>query len=808
MSKTQSNPQLDMQIKPDVYEKLGAFFLGREFDLASGESKDDLVLYDSKDLTTHAVVVGMTGSGKTGLCISMLEEAAIDNVPALVIDPKGDISNLMLTFPGLSATEFRPWINEDDARIKGITPDEYASKQAELWKDGLASWGQDGERIAKLKEAADVTVYTPGSDAGIPLSVLSSFDPPSETVMSDGDMLRERIETTVTSLLTMLGLDVDPLQSREHILVANIVAGFWRDGKSVSMADLIHAIQNPSFDRVGVMDLESFFPSKDRFSLSNRLNNLLASPGFESWMSGAPMDVDKLLYGPNGEPRIAICSIAHLSDSERQFFVSLLLNQAIGWMRSKSGTTSLRALLYIDEIFGYMPPVANPPTKQPLLTLLKQARAYGLGLVLATQNPVDLDYKGLSNTGSWFIGRLQTERDKMRVLEGLEGAAAGGTFDRGKMEQILAGLGKRVFLLHNVHEPEPVVFQTRWALSYLRGPLTRSQIKVLMADRKNARSDEPVTVATEPNRVAVKPKAVAASRPVVPPDIDQLFVRPRADASTVEYVPHVLASATVSYVDTRRGIQHQDSILRYAEIKDGPRPVDWSTGTDVNTDEIAKKPVDGAAWDSLPSDATQARNYSSWGKQLSDDLYRDRVLETLAYEPAKVYSLPGESERDFRIRIGDVLREQRDEAVVNLREKYKRKIETATERLRKAEQKVEKEEEQASTTKMQSYVSIGTTVLSALLGKKTLSSSTVSKASTAVRGFSRSTKEQQDVERALEDVEARQNDLEEIERMLEDDINDIEMTLNPKTVEFDVIQTKPRRADVEIHYTVLAWVPA
>ena len=461
------------------FEKLGVFYLGRPYDLAAKQPKPGWLLYDSKDLVTHAVCVGMTGSGKTGLCLSLLEEAAIDNIPAIIIDPKGDLGNLMLTFPSLKGEDFQPWINEDDARKKGLSPADFAKSQAELWAKGLGSWQQDGARIQRLRDAAEVAIYTPGSNAGLPVSILKSFAAPAADVLEDGELLRERISTTVTSLLGLLGIEADPIQSREHILLSTILDHTWRNENDLDLAALIQAIQSPPVSKIGVMDVNSFFPSKDRFALAMKLNNLLAAPGFQAWLEGEALDIQQLLYNSAGKPRLAIFSIAHLNDAERMFFVTLLLSQMVGWMRAQSGTTSLRALLYMDEIFGYFPPVANPPSKLPLMTLLKQARAFGLGVVLATQNPVDLDYKGLANTGTWFIGRLQTERDKARVLEGLEGASssAGKKFDRGRMEQTLAGLGARIFLMNNVHEDEPVVFETRWCLSYLRGPLTRTQIK-------------------------------------------------------------------------------------------------------------------------------------------------------------------------------------------------------------------------------------------------------------------------------------------------------------------------------------------
>src|ERR1041385_6670730 len=488
------------------FEKLGVLYLGKS------KANGDLLLYDSKDLVTHAVCVGMTGSGKTGLCINLLEEAAIDGIPAIIIDPKGDLCNLLLTFPNLRPEDFAPWVEE------GVN----AAQQAQLWKDGLAKWGEDGERIKRLQDAADFRIYTPGSNAGLPVSILKSFVAPPETIRQDNEALAERINTTVTSLLALIGIDADPVRSREHILLSNILNHEWSAGKDLDIANLIQKVQTPPITKVGVMELDSYFPADARFELAMSLNHLLASPSFASWMEGEALDIPKFLHTESGKPRHSIFSIAHLSDAERMFFVSLLLNQVLGWMRTQSGTSSLRAILYMDEIFGYFPPVANPPSKLPLLTLLKQGRAFGLGVVLATQNPVDLDYKGLANTGTWFIGRLQTERDKARVLEGLEGIAAGTgqKFDKQAMEQLLAGLDKRIFLLNNVHDDAPELFETRWALSYLRGPLTRAQIKLLMDPLKaTAASPAPVAVATAPAPVASAPPK--DERAILPPEISQ-----------------------------------------------------------------------------------------------------------------------------------------------------------------------------------------------------------------------------------------------------------------------------------------------
>ena len=478
---------------PEQFEKLGAFYLGRPYDPVKKTSQPGLILYDSKDLVTHAVCVGMTGSGKTGLCIDLLEEAALDGVPAIAIDPKGDLTNLMLTFPELRPEDFRPWINEDDARAKSLSPDDYAAQQAKLWRDGLAAWGEDGERIRRLRDAAEFAIYTPGSSAGIPISILASFAAPAQAVRDDSELLRDRVTTTASSVLGLLGIAADPIQSREHILIANLLTKAWSAGQGLDLGALITQIQKPPMATVGALDLESFYPAKERAQLAVKINNLLASPGFNAWLEGVPLDVGQLLRSESGKPRVAIVSIAHLSEAERMFFVSLLLNQVLDWARAQSGTTSLRAVLYMDEIFGYFPPVAEPPSKRPLLTLLKQARAFGLGIVLATQNPVDLDYKGLANAGTWFLGRLQTERDKARVLEGLESAsaAAHAEFDKGEIGKLLSGLSQRIFLMHNVHEDAPVVFESRWAMSYLRGPLTRDQIKRLMDGKRPAASAAP-----------------------------------------------------------------------------------------------------------------------------------------------------------------------------------------------------------------------------------------------------------------------------------------------------------------------------
>jgi DNA helicase HerA-like ATPase len=783
------------------YEKLGAFYLGRVHDLESGETTQETLLYDSKDLLTHAVCVGMTGSGKTGLCVTLLEEAAIDGIPSLVIDPKGDLTNLLLTFPSLDAQSFRPWVNEDEARQKGVSPDEYAKQQADLWRKGLGQWDQDGERIQRLKDSAEFSIYTPGSSAGIPLSVLSSFAAPPAAITDDPDLLAERTATLVTSLLALLGVEADPIRSREHILLSTLLQNAWQRGEDVELGGLIQLVQNPPINRIGVLDLESFYPAKDRFEFAMILNNLLASPRFQTWLTGEPIDVDRLLYTVAGKPRVSVFSIAHLDDAERMFFVSLLLNQTLAWMRSRPGTTSLRALVYMDEIFGFVPPVANPPSKKPLLTMLKQARAYGVGLVLATQNPVDLDYKGLSNAGTWFIGRLQTERDKDRMLDGLKGI--GDTaIDPGRLEETINRLGKRVFLMHNVHEDEPVVFHTRWAMSYLAGPMTRQQIKSLTDQRR------PSVLAGAP---ATAPEPSQSPRPVLSPGISQGFLKPRKPLAgdALHYEPSVLGMAKVHFAKRGVGTVHSEVVALVAPIGADARAVDWlaAVETDLQPDDLQAEPAAPASYATLSAAAADPRSYKRWEKAFSDSLYRNRRIETFKSQTFKLESEPNESERDFRIRLGDVAREERDLQAEKLRQKYATRFEHVDERIRRAEQAVERESEQAKGAKMQTAVSLGATLLSAFLGRKRTSGSTIGRATTTVRGMGRASQQAGDVRRARGSLDALIRKRQELDTRFQEEIDSLEDRFDPDLEELATTVLKPRKTDIDVRTFSLAWLP-
>ena len=797
------------------FEKLGVFYLGRPYDMATKQSKPGWLLYDSKDLVTHAVCVGMTGSGKTGLCIGLLEEAAIDGIPALIIDPKGDLANLMLNFPQLRGEDFAPWVNEDDARKKGLSPTDYAAQQAEMWKKGLGDWGQNGERIQKLRDAADVVVYTPGSNAGIPVSILKSFAAPSQETLDDPEMLRERISTTVTSLLGLVGVDADPIKSREHILLSTILDHTWKAGQDLDLATLIQQIQTPPIAKIGVLDLDSFYPSKERFALAMQVNNLLASPGFSAWLEGEALDVGQMLHSPGGKPRLAIFSIAHLNDAERMFFVTLLLSQTLGWVRAQSGTTSLRAILYMDEIFGYFPPVANPPSKQPLLTLLKQARAFGLGVVLATQNPVDLDYKGLANTGTWFIGRLQTERDKARVLEGLEGAAAssGKKFDKQGMEQLLAGLGNRVFLMNNVHEDAPEVFQTRWTLSYLRGPLTRTQIKTLMelvrGQVSGVRGEGKDGPASSPAASRLTPHA---SRPMLPPDVPQHFIPVRGSqpsGSALIYQPMLLGSSQVRVSDSKAGVDVTQDVTLLAPISDGAVAVDWDRALEAGLAlaDLESTPTDGAQFGSVPSTASKAKNYEAWSKDFSGWLFRTQKVDLLKSPSTKEVSKPDESERDFRVRLQQSGREARDKQSDGLRQKYAPKIAALQDRIRRAGQMVERQQAESRSSQMQAAISVGASILGAFLGRKTISATNIGRATTAIRGAGRAIKESKDVGQAEENVSALQQQLADLEAQFKAETDVLAAATDPLNEKLDTVSLKPTKANIAVKLVALAWTP-
>jgi hypothetical protein len=792
-----------------AYEKLGVFYLGKAFDMDSGRLLEEPILYDSKDLTTHAVIIGMTGSGKTGLGVGLIEEALIDSIPVIAIDPKGDLANLLLTFPGLTAAEFSPWVDEREALSAGLSRMQFAEKQAALWRKGLSEWGQGPERIARLRQTAEFSVYTPGSQAGIPVNALGRFAPPPPGLLEDRDLMRERIQSTATSLLALAGIDADPITSREHILIANLLGTVWSENRELDLPGLVRAVQEPPFHRVGVMDLDSFYPAKDRFALAMRFNNLLAAPGFEAWLEGEPLDIGRMLHTAEGRPRASIFSISHLADSERMFFVSKLLNEVLAWVRTQPGTSSLRAVLYMDEIFGFFPPVANPPSKQPLLTLLKQARAFGLGVVLSTQNPVDLDYKGLANTGSWFIGRLQTEGDKQRVMSGLEGAAGGKDFDKPRMERLLAGLGKRVFLLNNVHENAPVTFQTRWTLSYLRGPMTRDHIKALAAAAApEARPAVPGPESRQPP--APRTAAGLASQPaILPPGIGAFYLPAADPGQGIEYHPTVLACLDVHYTQARLQVDTSRKMAFAAPVTEGPVALDWDQAIELALDpaRLEPEPVPGAVFAELPQDARASKSYDGWSRDMVRWLRRSWALQLLQSKRFGLTSRPEESKAEFLARLAQTSREQRDLEVEKLRRRYASKFTTLNDRLMRAEQAVAREQEQVSSKKVETVISFGTAILGAFLGRKAISATSAGRLGTAMKSAGRLRKESMDAARAQESAAAVKAQITELDGQLQEDIEALEAAFDPGAEDLKEVRIPPAATGIAQEFFGLVWLP-
>jgi hypothetical protein len=815
-----------------LIEKLGSFYLGKEYDLANQKLLDTPVNYDSRDLTTHAVCVGMTGSGKTGLCIDLLEEAALDNVPAILIDPKGDITNLLLTFPDLSPNDFLPWINPGDAQRKGMTVEDFAAKTAQTWREGLASWDQGPDRIKMLKAAADFAIYTPGSEAGLPVSILSSFQAPRLDWDTETETLRDRIQGTVSAVLGLAGVEADPIQSREHILLSTILESAWRAGQDLDLARLIMAVQKPPFRQVGVFDVDTFFPEKDRFGLAMALNNIIASPSFATWLKGEPLDIQAMLHTPAGKPRHSIFYIAHLNDAERMFFVTILLEQVISWMRSQPGTTSLRALLYMDEVFGFFPPIGEPPSKRPMLTLLKQARAFGLGVVLTTQNPVDLDYKGLTNAGTWFIGKLQAERDKARLMEGLQNvmAEAGTLGDTKVLDKLISSLDSRIFLMHDVNLKEPLVFNTRWAMSYLRGPLTRQQVKQLMADRKA--SPAPAAVGAQAAVVrgpeeTKAPEGLASQPPVLPPAIEQVYLPASLSESDAKktlservggsvtiaekklvYEPALLGLATLRFSDRTRNVDEHRDCSYLLLLSEQASLITWKDAlpVPVGPRDLADRPQHDALFvAAVPEGVSSARAITGLEKDFLDHLYRNEVL-LLGYNATlKLYARPDEPERDFSVRCQQAAREARDAEVDKLRAKYEQKIKQVQERLAREEADLERDKAKYGERARRETIADLTTVAGALgLFGRRGGLGRLSSIGTRRRTSATAKAEVKESEAAIARM---QQDTERLTEEMEDEARAVTERWSRAVDDIAQVKILPKRTDIDIQVVALAWAP-
>jgi hypothetical protein len=833
---------------PAPQEQLGSFYLGAEYDLAGGVRKDDSPIhYDARDLVTHAVCVGMTGSGKTGLCVGLLEEAALDKVPGILIDPKGDITNLLLQFPDLQPADFAPWINAQDAERKGQTVEEFAAATAGNWQKGLTDWGIGGDRMRKLAHEVGYTIFTPGSDMGVPLNIMGSLAAPDLDWNSEAEAIRERISGTVAALLGLAGVNADPVRSREGILLSTIFEHFWQQGQNLDLAKLILSIQQPPVRQMGVFDVDTFFPEKDRFGLAMAFNTLVASPRFQVWLQGEPLDVERMFYDAAGKPRHSVIYIAHLSDSERMFIVTLILESLVTWMRRQSGTTSLRALLYFDEIFGYFPPVGEPSSKRPLLTLLKQGRAFGLGCVLVTQNPVDIDYKGLTNAGTWFIGKLQAERDKERVLAGLKGALSeAGQADKADYDKLITQLGSRVFLMHNVHDDGPVVFTTRWAMSYLRGPLTLNQVRTLVAPQKQGTAP-PAAVVTPAAPPAAAPAAGApesaspaaptlpaapAGLQTAPPSLDpavtQVFLPAVLDeagarrylaeeaggqisvvSAQLVYQPGILGMASLRFTDRKLGVDEQVERMLLAEPEEGPAGYDWERAEliSVRQRELLRSPErveegQGPYFPAAPEGASTARKLTAAGRQLEDHLYYKTTLKVNLHEQLGLAQGPREDERAFRIRLQQAAREQRDAEVDKLAKQTATQIDKLTDKITRAQQKLTETQMQAQAKQTEQWINIGESVVSMFMGRR--SSRAVSSAASKWNQASRAAAEVEETKQALASMDA---EIKQLEADLKARTDEITAAWDSVLDNITTTEIKLRRSDVNLGGTMLAWAP-
>ncbi|NSW52776.1 MAG: ATP-binding protein [Anaerolineae bacterium] len=816
-----------------------AFYLGRVLDEKTGKASAEDLLYDPDDLTTHAVITGMTGSGKTGLGVGLLEEAALHNIPAMILDPKGDLTNLLLHFPELRGADFAPWVDPHTAQQKGITVEELGQQAADSWRKGLQDWGLGQPNIEALRDAASYVIYTPGSTAGVPINIVSSFEAPAMPWEENAEVLRERIASTITALLGLVGMhDIDPLRSREHILLSNIMETAWRNGRSLTMLDLITQIQTPPFDRLGAFPLDSFFPAKERMDLAFVLNNFLASPSFQSWTEGQPLDFAQLMFTADGKPKHNVFYLAHLSEDERMFFVSLFFATFESWMRTQRGTGHLRCLIYFDEVVGYLPPVSNPPSRELILRMLKQARAYGVGLILATQNPVDVDYKALSNAGTWLIGRLQTERDVDRLMDGLR--AAGGDAQPAEIRDRISGLPKRCFLIHNIHGGKPTQFFTRWVMNYLAGPMTRSQIPALnlldgvdekaqmaqaRAPQAPAASEPQAPVSQTPVTAAVAPatasmQAQPGQRPMVPTGIHEIFLpitqSPKealqesglafAPDAKVEnglyYVPHFFQQFTVLYTSSKLGINHQ---VRQAYIaREAPVSsfIEWQDYAckPVDAGEVMQPERTDARYAPLPDRLLPTGSLSTFKTAMADWMYRTVTLQVMGNPTLKLYAAPDESKEDFTKRCRAAAQQQLEAEASTIEAKYRKDRAALDDKIERAEQRLAEEKIDLSQRQMEE-LGTGAELLIGLVGgrKRSVSKSLTKRRMTAQA--KQDYKEQQLLLRQLQDQLAA------LEKSKESQIDGLVEKWTKISAQTTVESVSPYKKDIVNEIFGVAWLP-
>jgi Helicase HerA, central domain len=799
----------------------GHLFIG----LKADEAKEPLV-YDSADFTTHGVIVGMTGSGKTGLGITILEEALLNGIPVLIIDPKGDMGNLLLNFPDFAPSDFLPWVNDAEAKRHGVTPDQLAADTASSWKEGLAGSGITPERMAELRDGTEFTIYTPGSGAGVGLNVLGSMKAPKLDWETQGELIQDEIEAFVSSLLSLADIDADPVSSPEHILLSTIISTFWREGRDLDLATLVGQVPRPPFRKLGVFDIETFFPEKDRMALAMKLNGLLASPSFAAWLQGTPLDVGEMLTGGD-KVRAAIVYLTHLSDTERLFVVTLLLSKVVSWFRTQPGTSDLRALIYMDEVFGFVPPTAEPPSKKPILTILKQARAHGVGMILSTQNPVDLDYKAMSNAGTWMVGRLQTENDKKRILEGL--ASATGTVDVGAYDSLISDLEKRQFVLSTTKATAPTLFGTRWAISYLAGPLTRDQVSALMKGRSSPPSETdaapsaPPPTAEEPvtTDVAAPTEPVEATGPLeqeevpVMPTVSEgvvtVYLDPAAtwagevgaDPTGTRLTAAIAATVNLTYDDTKAGVNHQEAFEAVVYPVGPVLGPDSVMEVDHDPRDFRPHPPEGAAY-VLPEPRIETKSFwTGVDTDLTNHLVGARKMTVFKNDALKLYSRPGESREDFAARATAAGESAVDDAIAKLREKHSARLERAQAALAKAENRVADLETTAGSKQTEELLSGAGDIIGVLFGGRSRSNPL----GQAARRRSAASQARARAENAKATLTKEQAELEALKADLEDEVADLEDEFAAKVESIEEVEIPLEKTDVRVAELKLVWIP-
>ncbi|MDF1595785.1 MAG: ATP-binding protein [Acidimicrobiia bacterium] len=785
----------------------GELFLGGTLDPETGERDDGQVLYEAHQLTTHGVIVGMTGSGKTGLGIVALEEALLSGIPALIIDPKGDMGNLLLNFPLFQPSDFRPWIDEGEARRKEVTPEVLATQTADLWKNGLGSWDIGPDRMTALGTGAGFTIYTPGSTSGIPLNIIGSLAAPAIDWDSDAETGRDEIEGFVSSLLVLAGIVADPISSPEHILLANIIEKAWREGRSLDLATLIGQVQEPPIRKLGVFDLDTFFPKKERTKLAMRLNGLVASPSFASWLEGPPLDVQTLLYEPDGRPKASVLYLAHLSDAERQFVVTLLLSKVVTWMRTQAGTSDLRALIYMDEVFGFAPPTAEPPSKKPILTILKQARAFGVGMLLSTQNPVDLDYKAMSNAGTWMIGRLQTERDKARIVEALKSAS--GEVDVPMFDRLISDLGKREFVLHSTRSKAPSVFTTRWAMSYLAGPLTRDQVAELMKDAPAY--EAPATAPIGETAAPVVGEDATVVIPEIAPKISVYHLDPAAPwanevgASSTgrRYEAGIVARVHLTYDDQYAAIDHDEEW----EAVFFPLGKSFDAGTaravDYDDRDLRSERTDDATYVLPDAPLDSASYFTSVSTDLKNHLLRNRSVEIFKNPGLKLYSRVGETTDEFSERCGAAAEDAADADIAKLKDRYEVKIKRVKDQLVATERRVRELETDVEGKRQSELLSGAGDLLSVFLGGRRRSGGL----GRAARRRSSTSSTQERLRTAEQKMGDQHAELNAIEDDLATDVLEITEKWDAIASEIETVEIGLEKTDISVDEVAVVWIP-